>query len=350
MWRSRLSADARPGARSLLAIGLGLVALGGACRDKGSDSGTRRGPGESGLTGDSGETDGADGRADGADGRADGADGTDGADGADGTDPGDPVDEACYLGADRAGTTCLPVVAWSSDWGSDYTYPDPLDDRYLAPARYLDLDDPSSDPDLALAPNFTLGEFLSATKGRFGVFQPHAVQSLQWVREAIGGPVTVNSGYRSPGYNAGIDGSATWSRHMYGDAADIASADLSIDALADLCADWGAGYVGTYTTHVHCDWRDDPLSPSFYDADTAAALAPPPLPTGRIVWADPSHLSAPADGFDEGEPLRTWSAWAASGELLERATGPTYAPPAGAARVSVNVGRQLWLQASLPGS
>jgi hypothetical protein len=175
------------------------------------------------------------------------------------------------------------------------------------------------------------------------------VQSLQWLRETVGGPISVNSGYRSPGYNAGIEGSATWSRHMYGDAADIAAADLSIDALADLCTDWGAGYVGTYTTHVHCDWRDDPLSAAFYDADTAAAVAPPTPPTGRIVWADRGALRAPAHGFDEGEPLRTWSAWSTAGDLLDRATGATYTPPAGAARVTVDVGRQLWLQAALPG-
>lgn len=43
---------------------------------------------------------------------------------------------------------------------------------------------------------------------------------LDPLREAWGGPVVVNSGYRSPALNAAVGG-APRSRHMYGEAADI---------------------------------------------------------------------------------------------------------------------------------
>lgn len=175
------------------------------------------------------------------------------------------VGEVCYPGADGAGDTCLPVVAFDSAWGSDYAYPEPLDGSaaYAKPARFIDLS--AADPGLDLAPNFVLDEFMQESKGRYGLYQPHVVETLQAMRSASGGALYVNSGYRSPGYNASLEGSATWSRHMYGDAVDMYSAVLSLDQLGDLCESFGADYVGMYSSHVHCDWRYAPLEPAFYD-------------------------------------------------------------------------------------
>lgn len=175
------------------------------------------------------------------------------------------VGEVCYPG-DDGGAACLPLVAWDASWGSDYAYPAPYQGspQYEAPRYFVDL--AVEDPDRAVAPNFALGELMQQAKGRYGVYQPHVVEYLQAIRDAIGGPLNVNSGYRSPGYNAGLEGSATYSRHMYGDAADIWSPVASLDELIALCEELGAGYIGTYPTHVHCDWRDDPLEPAFYEA------------------------------------------------------------------------------------
>lgn len=175
------------------------------------------------------------------------------------------VGEVCYPGADSAGDTCVPVVAWDPAWGSDYEYPEPLDGSaaYSKPARFVDLS--AVDPALALAPNFVLDEFMQEWKGRYGVYQPHVVETLQAMRSDSGGALYVNSGYRSPGYNASLEGSATWSRHMYGDAVDMYSATLSLSELGDLCESYGADYVGMYSSHVHCDWRYSPLEPAFYD-------------------------------------------------------------------------------------
>jgi hypothetical protein len=58
--------------------------------------------------------------------------------------------------------------------------------------------------------------------------------------------------------------------------------------------------------------------------------------------------SAPATGFDEGEPLRAWTALDARGGVLLRAHGRSFAPPAGTARVRVVVGGQLTLEQATP--
>ncbi|MFT4976897.1 MAG: hypothetical protein ACI8S6_002802, partial [Myxococcota bacterium] len=49
-------------------------------------------------------------------------------------------------------------------------------------------------------------------------------------------------------------------------------------------------------------------------------------------------------GFDEGEPLRRWTAHASDGTVLAEAVGETFEPPAGSVRVSVSVGHQVWLE------
>lgn len=238
-----------------------------------------------------------------------------------------PSDETvCYPGADRDWTTCLPLVSWDASWGADYDYPEPLngDPLYQAPLRYIDLDGTEAAPDTPLAPNFVLGELMQLHKGRFGLFQPQSLAHLQAIRDAIGGPLTINSGYRNVTYNAGVGG-ATWSRHLYGDAADMASSAASLDELGALCEELGAGYVGYYETHVHCDWREDPLEQAFF-AESATFQA-----TAR-GWA--------VYGIHAGEgALRVrWEAQAAGGSVLAHHTGRTFQPPDGTTYLLADVG------------
>ena len=219
-----------------------------------------------------------------------------GADTGDGDDTADTGDtsiedtdqghQICYPGADNSWTTCFELVQWSASWGADYDYPEPLEGSplYRKPLRFLDLS--QLDDSEPLAPNFTLGELMSAAKGRYGLFQPHAVERIQALRDRVGGPVNVNSGYRNVTYNAGVGG-ATWSRHLYGDAIDTWSTSVSLDGLAAHCEALGAGYIGWYETHIHCDWRDDVLDEDLYGP------APPPGPV-------------PDSGDEEGPPLREW--------------------------------------------
>lgn len=242
---------------------------------------------------------------------------------------------ACYPGEGADWLTCLKTVKLVP-LPADYDYPDPLDARYLEPVRFLDL--AVHDPATMLAPNFALDEIAQEWKGQWAVVQPHAVDTLQRIRDVLG-PVIVNSGYRNPSYNTSIGG-ATWSRHMYGDAFDVSATDASLDDVADACEDEGAGYIGWYEAHIHCDWRNDALDPVFYGLRSAGPDTVVELRSATVVW-DGLSLTAPAEGWDEGEPLREWVARDAAGLVVAVATARSFVPPLNAAEVEVTVGREV---------
>lgn len=254
-------------------------------------------------------------------------------------DAGGPDGLACYPGADRAWEACVDTWAAGPGMGTDYAYAPPLDgsDQYLAPVRFVDIE--AVDEALAVAPSFELGEFLQAYKGRWGVLQAHLVVAMQDLRDAIGEPLYVTSGYRSPSYNASVGG-ATYSRHMYGDAADMDATTYSVEELGDLCAERGASYVGLYEDgHTHCDWRDEPLDTAFYDAP-GGPPGPAPAEDARVV-PGVLGLEAPATGFDEGEPLRHWYAYDAAGAVIAEGYGRAWAPPPGAVGGRVVIGGRI---------
>lgn len=249
--------------------------------------------------------------------------------------------EVCYPGERWEWDACFPLTDWDVAWGEDYTYPDPYGGsaQYAAPARYVDLAD--LDPSEPVAPNFVLAELMSAEKGRYGLFQTHALEALQAIRDWSGGPLTVNSAYRNVSYNAGVDG-ATYSRHMYGDGADLVSSTLDIEEVAAACEAEDADYTQLYESHTHCDWRDDPLDAAFYDeaAGKRRVRAPRPVLSARLERVDEAW-TAPATGFEEGEPLRRWTALDAAGKVLVTTTGRRFEAPAGTVRVRVVVGGQV---------
>ncbi|MBC8071617.1 MAG: DUF882 domain-containing protein [Deltaproteobacteria bacterium] len=242
--------------------------------------------------------------------------------------------QVCFLGADGSGSTCLPLS--SPGEPSGYDYPSPLSTNYRQPIAYLDLQ--AIDGSTKLAPNFALNEFAQASKGRYAVVQPHAVARMQQIRDALGS-VSINSGYRSPGYNAGIAGSATSSRHMFGDGFDFKANGVSLTTAENKCGNVG-GFLVEYTSHVHCDWRNTPVDPLFYGS---VAVAPDELDLaqaafgGELVHGD-EGWSAPAVGFDEGEPLRRWTAWDRDGAIVASAIGATFVAPAATARIEVLIG------------
>lgn len=259
----------------------------------------------------------------------------------DDTAPGTPApDRAADTGPTRQ--ACYPsgrcVQLTEDDPGPDYRYPPPLDARYTPPVAWIDLD--AVDSELPLSPNFVLSEIAARTKGRHAVVQPHLVAHLQAVRVAIGGPLHVNSGFRSPAYNAGVDGASS-SRHQWGDAADAWAQVATLEQLGARCEAEGAGFVLLYETHVHCDWRDDPLSPPFFDDGLVASSLPVATAALDATLVPGRVWTAPASGFDEGEPLRRWTARDASGRVLVTEVGRTFAPPAAAARVEVVVGGRI---------
>ena len=99
----------------------------------------------------------------------------------------------------------------------------------------------------------------------------HLLFGMQaWLRAVgIRQPLRVNSGYRTPATNADTEGAAVHSRHLAGQAADIAVEGIPSAVLAQLASRFDAGGVGVYPTFVHVD--TGPVR-------TWAGRGPPPPP------------------------------------------------------------------------
>ncbi len=267
--------------------------------------------------------------------------------GDDGGDGGDPPDDltgkACFPGADGSGNTCLDVTNLPPGT-SGYDYPSPLGgmDNYRKPIAYLDLS--KIDGSTKIAPNFTLNEIAQEHKGRYAVVQPHAIEGLQKFRNALGA-IRVNSGYRNPKYNKSVGG-ATNSRHMFGDAFDLKPLSASLTKLENACTANG-GKLVEYNSHVHCDFRFDPVDTAFFGVASGAGVGPEPQFTAQIGEQDGEWSAIDLTGFDEGEPVLRWTALDAAGDVLEEHRGPSFVPPAGTATVRALVGAQVEVEAVL---
>lgn len=110
------------------------------------------------------------------------------------------------------------------------SYPEkPLrgDPSYLRPAGFVEL--PAGDEDLAVSPHFTLGQFACKQPGepRYLVVSAPLIHKLERILQEVNnsgraaGTLTVMSGYRTPSYNRAIGNRTTYSRHLWGDAADV---------------------------------------------------------------------------------------------------------------------------------
>lgn len=89
------------------------------------------------------------------------------------------------------------------------------------------------------------------------VVRDELLNLLNRIRREWGKPVIVNSGYRSPEYNATIPGAVPNSYHTKGMAADIRPDDPRlIPEFQDLCLELNKdGGVGLYDGFVHVDVR-----------------------------------------------------------------------------------------------
>ena len=254
--------------------------------------------------------------------------------------------EVCYLGPQRDHQVCFQTVEWSTDWGSDYQYPDPYQgsEQYAAPIRFLDLQSLSEDQ--SLAPNFVLGEVMQLFKGRYALFMPHVIEKIQVIRENIGGPLFINSGYRNVTYNASVGG-VEHSRHIYGDAVDIDSSVASLEDLQAGCIAQGATFTSVYESHVHCDWRAHELEEAFFDSTIEKRRVSIPHVDASIINTS-IGFTAPAIGFDEGEPLRRWYSYNRQGDLLETWVGPIFQPTSAASLIKVTVGGLVERELHMP--
>ena len=209
-----------------------------------------------------------------------------------------PTNEVCYPGDPNTEPLCLTLHAADTE-RQEYQYPQANDPRYQAPTSYIDLH--AIDGDTPISEHMQLGEIAQTYKGQWAVIQPHLVEKLQAIRDAIG-PVVVTSGYRSPAYNRSVGG-ALHSRHMYGDAVDIYGLDVSLPAVVNACKDLRASYIKLYDSHVHCDWRDETLDQGFFEHDHDDAHGHEHNWRGKMRHLEPESENE----FDDG-PIETF-AW-----------------------------------------
>ena len=119
-----------------------------------------------------------------------------------------------------------------------------------------------------LTKNFNISEFRCNDKDRTPVPYKYydnvklLAQNLQALRDYLGEPIHINSGYRTPEYNATLEGSAKHSQHMVGKAADITVKSRTpneLYAIIEKLIQEGKmkdGGHGIYNTFNHYDVRD----------------------------------------------------------------------------------------------
>ena len=111
--------------------------------------------------------------------------------------------------------------------------------------------------DIQLTTNFRLSEFLHGVQA---IPAPWILDNLaqlanrlQVIRDLLGKPIIINSGYRSPQHNTAIGGTSN-SFHMKGMAADIVIPGLTAHAVQQFLKNWSGG-LGSYAHFTHVDIR-----------------------------------------------------------------------------------------------
>lgn len=122
--------------------------------------------------------------------------------------------------------------------------------------------------DIQLAKNFKLSEFVCKDGSGKVLFSADLINKLQKLRDKLGKPVVITSGYRTPEHNTKVGGSPN-SQHLEGNAADIkvnGVHPLDVAFAAESVGFTGIGVYtndGNYFTHVDVRatksyWKDAP--------------------------------------------------------------------------------------------
>lgn len=101
-------------------------------------------------------------------------------------------------------------------------------DRYEPPTGFIRVTD--ANRDVRVSPHFRLDQFLCKQTDQtpqYALVQPRLLRTLEKILAALNdrgfqlSSLHVMSGYRTPNYNRAIGNTTEYSRHLYGDAADI---------------------------------------------------------------------------------------------------------------------------------
>lgn len=109
--------------------------------------------------------------------------------------------------------------------------------------------------DILRCENFKIGEFVrdGDSPDNEQVLNLIALANrLQLMRDILGKPITITSGFRSPEHNKKIGG-AVGSLHLSGMAADIQVKDMELVKFFNMLNVSWSGGLGLYDYHVHVD-------------------------------------------------------------------------------------------------
>ena len=107
---------------------------------------------------------------------------------------------------------------------------------------------------IQLSKNFRSEEFECKCCGKCDI-DPKLIEMLQLVRDIVGVPIYINSGYRCEDHNKEVGGSSR-SQHLLGKAADIRIKNMSVEQMYNICKGFFNG-IGLYPEQhfIHVDVR-----------------------------------------------------------------------------------------------
>jgi uncharacterized protein YcbK (DUF882 family) len=127
--------------------------------------------------------------------------------------------------------------------------------------------------DIQLEKNFRLQEFVCKCGCGKVILDLPGIQALQKVRDALGAPLVIASGYRCEPYNKRIGG-VTNSNHLKGKAYDVKCSSKSVYQVAKEA--YKAGFTGIGISdnkpnsyYVHLTWGGTSKSYWLYDKNNA---------------------------------------------------------------------------------
>jgi lysozyme family protein len=111
--------------------------------------------------------------------------------------------------------------------------------------------------DVKLSKDFHLSEFECRCGCRTTVVNGDHVKNMQRLRDLLGKPVHITSGYRCPTHNRAVGG-ATNSQHLYGNACDIVVDGLKAREVYDIADKMQVfNGIGKYVSFTHVDSRKE---------------------------------------------------------------------------------------------
>lgn len=168
-----------------------------------------------------------------------------------------PAGQLCFT---YSGGECFDVVNVAEQPGYEYAA---LGCVSSAPTQFIELT--PNNLRKRVSTSYTLAEVVvlknSSHFGQYAHISPAAVVALQQLRNLVGQPFEITSGFRSPGYNRHLKSSntgvANCSQHQFGTGFDfIPPSGVSQQQISAYCRQAGANFTkDDYNVHTHCDWR-----------------------------------------------------------------------------------------------